>query len=189
MHKALVILIVIASLVAALVWSLFALSGAKRDARRNAACYQSSLSLVNFYLTRDSLYAATQKAQYRTIAELENERQDLIQELDNAKIRLRNIENITHATTRTEYVVRLDTVYVTKHDTMQALSYSDKWLTATILGDTLSVVTRDSLTVFLHSRRRRFLFWTWNRYTGSATVVSKNPHTQIVNVETLTIEK
>lgn len=189
MHKALVILIVIASLVAALVWSLFALAGAKRDARRNAACYQSSLSLVNFYLTRDSLYAATQKAQYRTITELENERQDLIQELDNAKIRLRNIDNITHAATRTEYVVRLDTVFVATHDTTHVLSYSDKWLTATILGDTLSVVTRDSLTVFLHSRRRRFLFWTWNRYTGSATVVSKNPHTRIMNVETLTVEK
>lgn len=192
MRKSIVILLVFLALVIALGWSLLALRDARSEAERNGASYQSSLSLVGYYVTRDSMNAATRSAQYRTIAELKNERQDLIRELNNANIRLRNAENITRTVSRTEYVVRLDTVRVscdTLHSSVPILSYSDKWLSARLIGDSLSIVSRDSLTIILHSRRRRFLFWTWRKYTGKADVISKNPHTHIVDVETVTIEK
>lgn len=190
MRKTLTFLLIIAALAVALATALRSLSEAKDDALRTRASLRSAMGLVRRYVSRDSLNAACRTAQYRTIGELRNERADLVAQIKNLRVRLRDAESVTQMDVRTEYAVRLDTVRVMIHDTARpALAYSDKWLTARLVGDSLAVTTRDSLTVLLHSRRRRFLFWTWRRYSGAATVVCKNPHSEILGVETVVIEK
>lgn len=190
MNRTLTLLLTVVALAAALAWAMIEARAARGEARRCEASLRSAVSLTRRYYTRDSLGAVCRAAQYRTIAELRSERADLTAELENMRVRLRRAESVTRIATETEYCVVLDTVFVPVRDTARpALRYADKWLTAQLVGDSLSIRTTDSLTVVMHSRRRRFLFWTWRKYSGEVSVVSHNPHNTISGVETVCIEK
>lgn len=190
MRRTLTLLLTIVALTAALAWALIEMRSARGDARRCEASLRSAVSLTRHYYTRDSLGAACRAAQYRTIAELRTERADLTAELENMRVRLKRAESVTRVATETEYCIVLDTVFVTVRDTVRpAMRYADTWLTAQLVGDSLTIRTRDSLTVVMHSRRRRFLFWTWRKYSGEVSVASRNPHNTILGVETVCIER
>lgn len=174
----------------ALALSLKLLFEARDDANRNRQNYNSAMSVAIHYLTKDSLNAANRKAQYVTIAQLREERANLTEEVKKMRLRLRNVSNITQIAQNSEYVVLMDTEFILIDTFISpSLKYEDEWITAKLHDDTLKVETRDSLTIVTHSRRRKFLFWEWNKYTGEVSVCNHNPHTRIMGVETINIVK
>lgn len=168
--------------------------------RSEAGRAGASLGAASGGLTRrmggDSIEIVTAAAQYRTIEELRRERADLLVEIDRLDIARRRVESASRVAQSARYGVRLDTVRLVVADTVRdtvtvrtVLQHHDPWLSARLEGDSLHVTTRDSLTIITHSRRRRFLWWVWHKYSGSVTVRNANPHVTIEAVETINVEK
>lgn len=193
-------LLAIATAVALMaIGTTLALATAMRE-RGRAERAEASISAATGGLTRtmaaDSLEVATRAAQYRTIEELKQERADLLAEIDNLGVARRRAEAVTRVAQSARRSVRLDTVRIVETDTIRdtitvrtIFTHSDPWLSARVEGDSLHLATRDSLTIVTHSKRRKFLWWTWNKYSGRVSVHNANPYVTIAAVETINIEK
>lgn len=87
-----------------------------------------------------------------------------------------------------ETVKIYDTLLGITPTTPTALRYSDRWLS--FQYDTAAHVSmRDTITIVHHAHQRRFLWWTWSKYTGRATAVSSCPYAHIESVNAIDIQK
>ena len=175
------------------------LSG-ERDKYRNDT--EALLSGVEQYRVRDSLNAARVQSLELSVKEYEKYRAEdaaLIRELKG-----RNRDLATVNETQTETIIELrsrpkDTVIVVRDSIIVpavAVHCGDSWydfdgvLTADEFSGTLT--SRDSLLVAETVRYRRFLGFLWktNKVRDRRVdVVSRNPHTKIIDVEFVFLKK
>lgn len=160
------------------------------------------LSDVERYRVRDSLHAARVESLQLTVKEYERFRADDAQLIRELKARNRDLSAVNK--TQSETIIDLlatprDTVVLVRDSiitTAVAVHCGDAWfdfdgiLTADQFTGTLK--NRDSLILAESVKYRRFLGFLWKTRKvedRQLDVVSRNPHTNIVNIEHIVIEK
>lgn len=144
------------------------------------------------YQTADSLQAVRARTTTVTIAELRESNSSLRRNIESLNIKLRDVASAAEIAQSAHYQVPLhDTTVIVVRDTVTeriaALAYTDRWASVFIHDRTADIRTRDSLTVVRHTRKRKFLFWTFRRYSGEVTVKNANPYVTIESL--ITIDK
>ena len=155
---------------------------------------------VNTYKVRESLNSAKAQDLSLKLSELKKYRQEDAKLIADLGVKLRNLQAVASlgTETRTEFVTKIvrDTIFKAINDTNKAaiIDYEDKWLTfkgrlenGQFRGN---IISRDSLLIAENVRYKRFLFWRTKRIKSrDFRVVSKNPHTKIVDCEHIIVEK
>lgn len=175
------------------------LSG-ERDKYRNDT--ETLLSGVEQYRVRDSLNAARVQSLELTVKEYEKYRAEDVELIRELKGRNRDLATVNE--TQTETIIELrarpkDTVIVVRDSIMVpavAVHCGDSWydFDGVLTADEFSgnLTSRDSLLVAETVRYRRFLGFLWktNKVRDRRVdVVSRNPHTKIVDVEFVFLKK
>ena len=200
MHKIAIILAVVALCLCA----VFGIQS--RNAKAQAARYKSNtdalLSDVEQYRVRDSLSAARVQSLELTVKEYERFRADDAQLIRELKQRNRDLSAVNKTQSQTIIDLRAvprDTVVIIR-DSIRvpavAVHCGDAWfdfdglLTADDFTGTLT--NRDSLLLAETVKYRRFLGFLWKTRKvedRQLDVVSRNPHTTIIGIEHIAIEK
>jgi hypothetical protein len=158
---------------------------------------------IERYRTSDSLNAAKVGVLSLKLSEMEDLRAEDIKTIESLKIKKKELEQITTMQMRTianiKGEVRDSIVYRDKiiRDTVKALNVSDDWidLHGVIYDDGIfdgTLEVRDSLTIVETVQRKRFLGFLWRTKrikSREVDVVNKNPYSQIVGLESITIEQ
>jgi hypothetical protein len=158
---------------------------------------------VERYRTSDSLNAAKVGVLSLKLSEMEDLRAEDIKTIESLKIKKKELEQITTMQMQTianiKGEVRDSIVYRDKiiRDTVKALNVSDEWidLHGVIYNDGVfdgTLEVRDSLTVVETVQYKRFLGFLWRTKrikSREVDVVNKNPYSQIVGLESITIEQ
>ena len=145
---------------------------------------------VELYMTADSVLAARTKRQSATIGELKADNSRLTQEVKAMGVKLKHLQSVQQIEQKVEYKFEVDTVIIIDTITKEPVpqyEFHDDWIDFKMLGGAVSVETRDSLVVVRHQRRRKFLCWTFKRYTGQVIVENRNPNARIVGVSEIDI--
>lgn len=164
---------------------------------------QSALTTeITRYRTRAGEEAVSAQVLRLRCAEFEELRADDAERIRRLGIRLHRLEAVakTASTTTLEAAAPLrDTVIMRLRDTLQLrdtlrlFRWRDAWVTVEGLIDADSVHCRikscDTLHQIVHRIPRRFLFFRWGTKALRQEIVSSNPHTQIVHMEYIKIEK
>jgi allophanate hydrolase subunit 1 len=201
MKKNIIIGIIVASLIATITALLARVSNLANE--RNI--YQSNtymlLDSIRVYKVNDSLSAASARQLQLTLDEYKQSRAAdyaLIKQLQADKKRL---EQVTTVQTETAYevsapamerVVALDSII---RDTVRCYVYEDVWLSfdGCVSGAVFTgkVKSRDSLIYVEHIVPKRFLgfLWKYGVRERRQEIISKNPHTEIVGAEFVTIRE
>lgn len=172
---------------------------AQRDKYRNNT--ETLLSDVETYRVRDSLHAARVQSLELTAKEYERFRADDAALIKQLKQRNRDLAAVNKTQSQTIIDLRAvpkDTVIVRDSVRVPAVAVhcGDAWfdfdgiLTADQFTGKLS--NRDSLLLAETVKYRRFLGFLWktrNVEDRQLDVVSKNPHTEIIGIEHIVIEK
>ncbi len=162
---------------------------------------ETLLSDVEQYLVRDSLNAARVQSLELTVKEFERFRADDAALIKQLKARNRDLAAVNK--TQSQTIIELqaaprDTFIVRDSIPIPAVAVhcGDAWfdfdglLTATEFTGTLA--NRDSLLIAESVQYKRFLGFLWKTHKVKdrrVDVVSKNPHTSILGVEYIVIEK
>lgn len=194
---AIVIAIVVATAMAVMWQSIVALRTDRDKYRSNT---ETLLSDVETYKVRDSLNAARVQSMEFTLKEYERFRSadaQLIRELK-AKNRDLSAVNKTQSQTIIELqAIPRDTVIIRDSIKIPAISVhcGDAWFDfdGLLTKDTFTgtLANRDSLVIAESVKYKRFLGFLWKTKRVEdrrIDVVSKNPHTEIKNIEHITIE-
>lgn len=178
-----------------------------RQLRADVERYASNTSIlmqdIERYRTSDSLNAAKVGVLSLKLSEMEDLRAEDIKTIESLKIKKKELEQITTMQMRTianiKGEVRDSVVYRDKiiRDTVKALNVSDEWidLHGVIYDDGIfdgTLEVRDSLTIVETVQRKRFLGFLWRTKrikSREVDVVNKNPYSQIVGLESITIEQ
>lgn len=178
-----------------------------RQLRADVERYASNTSIlmqdIERYRTSDSLNAAKVGVLSLKLSEMEDLRADDIKTIESLKVKKKELEQITTMQMRTianiKGEVRDSVVYRDKiiRDTVKALNVSDDWidLHGVIYDDGIfdgTLEVRDSLTIVETVQRKRFLGFLWRTKrikSREVDVVNKNPYSQIVGLESITIEQ
>ena len=178
-----------------------------RQLRADVERYASNTSIlmqdIERYRTSDSLNAVKVGVLSLKLSEMEDLRAEDIKTIESLKIKKKELEQITTMQMRTianiKGEVRDSVVYRDKiiRDTVKALNVSDEWidLHGVIYDDGVfdgTLEVRDSLTIVETVQRKRFLGFLWRTKrikSREVDVVNKNPFSQIVGLESITIEQ
>ena len=178
-----------------------------RQLRADVERYASNTSIlmqdIERYRTSDSLNAAKVGVLSLKLSEMEDLRAEDIKTIESLKIKKKELEQITTMQMQTianiKGEVRDSVVYRDKiiRDTVKALNVSDEWidLHGVIYDDGVfdgTLEVRDSLTIVETVQRKRFLGFLWRTKrikSREVDVVNKNPYSQIVGLESITIEQ
>lgn len=158
---------------------------------------------VERYRTSDSLNAAKVGVLSLKLSEMEDLRAEDIKTIESLKIKKKELEQITTMQMQTianiKGEVRDSIVYRDKiiRDTVKALDVADEWidLHGVIYDDGVfdgTLEVRDSLTIVETVQHKRFLGFLWRTKrikSREVDVVNKNPYSQIVGLESITIEQ
>ncbi len=176
------------------------LRNARSERNRYRQNTESLLVEVEEFKVRDSLSAAKAQDLSLKLSELKKYRKEDAKLIADMGVKLRNLQAVASVgtETRTEFVTKIvhDTVIKAVGDTSKAalIDYEDKWLTfkgrlenGQFRGN---IISRDSLLIAENVKYKRFLFWKTKRIKSrDFRVVSKNPHTLIVDCEHIILEK
>ena len=199
------LLIAVACIVATAIAIIFSKSRINRltyERDRYRANTESLLADVKTYRVRDSLSAARVESLELTIKEYERFRADDAELIRELKARNRDLAAVNK--TQSETIIDLqatprDTVVLVRDSIITpavAVHCGDAWfdfdgiLTADQFTGTLK--NRDSLLLAETVKYRRFLGFLWKTRKvedRQLDVVSKNPHTEIMGIEHVVIEK
>ena len=172
---------------------------AERDKYRNNT--ETLLSDVETYRVRDSLNAARVQALELTVKEFERYRAEdaaLIRELQTKNRDLASINKTQSQTIIELLAVPKDTVVLVDSVLVPAVAVhcGDEWFDfdGMLTNDAFSgtLVNRDSLLIAESVKYKRFLGFLWKTHKvvdRRVDVVNKNPHTSILGVEHIIIEK
>lgn len=157
---------------------------------------------VERYRTQDSLNVAKVGVLSLKVAELEKYRAEDAKLLKSLNIRNRDLEQMTKAQTRMIADLHgtvADTVVIVKEvvdSTALSLSVHDAWIDLHGIvydgGFDGTLEVRDSLVIVESVERKRFLGFLWRTKkvkSRSVDVVSKNPYTEIMGVESIQISQ
>ena len=169
----------------------FALRGASDRCDRLSANQTALMDTIGHYRTANGQSALQIRRLTLTSQELRDNNAILLARINALGIRRRDIQAIQQTTTTYAASFAPDTVYV--FDTIVAasrpvLDYSDRWLRFRM--DTMAHISlQDTILIVHHARTRRFLWWTWRKYTGRATAVSSCPYAQIESLNAIDISR
>lgn len=164
---------------------------------------ETLLQDVRTYQTKDSLNAAKVGNLELKLSEYKKYRADDAALIKSLQTKNRDLEAVTTAQMETinelRGTVRDSIVYLpgdTVTTVVRCIEYSDKWVDfdGCIINNTFSgkIITRDSLLIAETVQYKRFWGFLWKTKkvkNREIDVVSKNPATQILGVEFVTIEK
>lgn len=164
---------------------------------------ETLLQDVETYKTKDSLNAAKVGVLELKLSEFEKYRASDAELIKTLQTKNRELERVT--TTQMETInelratVRDSVVYLlgdTVTTVLRCIEYSDKWVDfdGCIKNNTFSgkIITRDSLLITETVQYKRFLGFLWKTKkikNREIDVISRNPHTKIMGVEYIEIEK
>ena len=164
------------------------------------------LGAIETYEVNDSINAVTVGALELKLSELERYRSEDAELIGKLKVDARRLEGVVSVATQTNRTLEArlnhkvvqtpvntapegDSEVSYRNDTIQCIDIHDAWID--ISGCirqgvfTGNLITRDSLVIVEHTRRKRFLGFLW--YHGEITerreILSKNPATTITDVE------
>lgn len=176
------------------------LTGERDKYRTNT---ETLLQDVRTYQTKDSLNAAKVGVLELKLSEFEKYRASDAELIKTLQTKNRELERVT--TTQMETINELratvrDSVVYLPGDTvttvLRCIEYSDKWVDfdGCIKNNTFSgkIITRDSLLITETVQYKRFLGFLWKTKkikNREIDVISRNPHTKIMGVEYIEIEK
>ena len=200
MRRRLILAAIMAAMLVVIVLQGVSVSRIKSERNRYKENTRTLLVDVNTYKVRDSLNAAKAQDLSLKLSELKKYRQEDAKLIADLGVKLRNLQAVASlgTETRTEFVTKIvrDTIFKAINDTNKAaiIDYEDKWLTfkgrlenGQFRGN---IISRDSLLIAENVRYKRFLFWRTKRIKSrDFRVVSKNPHTKIVDCEHIIVEK
>lgn len=200
MRRRLIVAAIMAAMLVVIILQGVSVSRIKTERNRYKANTRTLLVDVNTYKVRDSLNAAKAQDLSLKLLELKKYRQEDAKLIADMGVKLRNLQAVASLGTemRTEFVTKIvrDTIFKAVNDTNKAalIDYEDKWLTfkgrlenGQFRGN---IISRDSLLIAENVRYKRFLFWRTKRIKSrDFRVVSKNPHTKIVDCEHIIVEK
>ncbi len=200
-----VVLMGVAALIAAALIAIAAIEVRKQQKRlvTSQATIQALLADVERYRTSDSLNAAKAQVLSFRLSEMERYRAEDIKLIESLKVKKQELEQVTSVQLQTiatlkgqvrdSVVVIHDTVSLV--DSVKVLDVSDEWIDLHgviyqdgIFDGTLEV--RDSLLVVETVQRARFLGFLWRTKrvkSREVDVVSKNPYSNIVGIESVLI--
>lgn len=150
------------------------------------------------YKTKDSLNAISVSQLNLKLSEFKKYRREEAELISTLKADNARLKNITTAQTQTIYTLRATVkdsiVYVSKNvtDTLRCIDTSDAWFS---LNGCINrkkefsgqFVSRDSLLYVEHIETRRFLFFRWGVKARKQEIISRNPHTLILDASFITI--
>lgn len=164
---------------------------------------ETLLQDVETYKTKDSLNAAKVGVLELKLSEFEKYRASDAELIKTLQTKNRELERVT--TTQMETINELratvrDSVVYLPGDTVttvvRCIEYSDKWVDfdGCIKNNTFSgkIITRDSLLITETVQYKRWLGFLWKTKkikNREIDVISRNPHTKIMGVEYIEIEK
>lgn len=200
MRRRLILAAIMAAMLVVIVLQWVSVSRIKSERNRYKENTRTLLVDVNTYKVRDSLNAVKAQDLSLKLSELKKYRQEDAKLIADMGVKLRNLQAVANmgTETRTEFVTKIvrDTIFKAVNDTNKAalINYEDKWLTfkgrlenGQFRGN---IISRDSLLIAENIRYKRFLFWRTKRIKSrDFRVVSKNPHTKIVDCEHIIVEK
>ena len=197
----------VAAVVAAAIVALIVQHGKIKHLRAERDTYQTNTQVlmedVKRYQTRDSLNVATIGVLELKLSEFKKYRAEDAELIKSLKIKNRDLEAVTTAQMQTISELRAelkDSIVYLPGDTVErvvkCIEYRDRYLDVVgcIIDNVFSgeVVSRDSLTIVNTVQYKRFWGFLWKTKkvkNRQIDVVSKNPHTQIMGVEYIEIEK
>ena len=158
---------------------------------------------VSRYQTKDSLNAAKVGVLELKLSEFEKYRASDAELIKTLQTKNRELEAVTTAQMETinelRATVRDSIVYLpgdTVTTVLRCIEYSDKWVDfdGCIKNNTFSgkIITRDSLLITETVQYKRWLGFLWKTKkikNREIDVISRNPHTKIMGVEYIEIEK
>lgn len=200
MRRRLIVAAIMAAMLVVIILQGVSVSRIKTERNRYKENTMTLLVDVNAYKIRDSLNASKAQDLSLKLSELKKYRQEDAKLIADMGVKLRNLQAVASLGTemRTEFVTKIvrDTIFKAVNDTNKAalIDYEDKWLTfkgrlenGQFRGN---IISRDSLLIAENVRYKRFLFWRTKRIKSrDFRVVSKNPHTKIVDCEHIIVEK
>lgn len=176
------------------------LTGERDKYRTNT---ETLLQDVSRYQTKDSLNAAKVGVLELKLSEFEKYRASDAELIKTLQTKNRELERVT--TTQMETINELratvrDSIVYLPGDTvttvLRCIEYSDKWVDfdGCIKNNTFSgkIITRDSLLITETVQYKRWLGFLWKTKkikNREIDVISRNPHTKIMGVEYIEIEK
>lgn len=188
--------VVAVAIIAIMGWHIHSLTA---ESERNVSNTSALLEEMEHYRTSDSLNAAKASILTLKMAELEKHRADDLKTIETLKIKRNELEQYTALQTRTiaelqgkarDTIIIRDSVIV---EHLTCIDIADAWIDLHGCIDpddnfsgTLEV--RDSLLVVETVQRKRFLGFLWKTKrvkSREIDVVSKNPYTDIVGVESI----
>ena len=174
---------------------------AERDTYRTNT--QVLMEDLKRYQTKDSLNVATIGVLELKLSEFKKYRAEDAELIKSLKVKNRDLEAVTTAQMQTISELRAelkDSIVYLPGDTVErvvkCIEYRDRYLDVVgcVIDNVFSgeVVSRDSLTIVNTVQYKRWLGFLWKTKkikNRQIDVVSKNPHTQIMGVEYIEIEK
>jgi len=200
--KYVVVAVILALTAIAVLWTDRTLSELRKERDRYKKNTEALLTDVEFYRTKDSLSAARVESLELTVKEYERFRAEdavLIKSLQKKNRDLASVNKTQSETIINLQSVPKDTVIITKDSLIipaVKIHSGDAWydfdglLTKEEFVGTLQ--NRDSLVVAETVKYKRFLGFLWKTKQikdRQVDVISKNPHTEILGVEHITISK
>lgn len=172
---------------------LAAISDLRREKHRLQRNQDALLADVEYYQTEAGKYAASVQALELEKSELRESRDDLVKTVADLNIKLRRVEAIAQAATKTNVEIRAEIRdSIVYRDTSQlrlpSINWSDAWVRVSgiITPDRhvkLQIESTDTLTQIVHRVPRRFLFFRWGTKAIRQEITTSNPHTHIVYAE------
>lgn len=164
---------------------------------------ETLLQNVKTYKTKDSLNAAKVGVLELKLSEFERYRADDAALIKTLQVKNRELEALTSAQSQTiidlRGTVRDSLVYVDRVvvDTLRCITAADKWFSFDGCVNrknefTGTFINRDSILIAATVQYKRFLGFLWktNKVKNrEIDIISKNPHTKIIGVEYIEIEK
>ncbi len=200
--KFVVVAVILVLAVIAVLWVDRALHQLRAERDRYAGNTAALLSDAEYYRVRDSLSAARVESLELTVKEFERFRAEdaaLIKSLQKKNRDLTSVNKTQSETIISLQSIPKDTIIITKDSLVipaVKIHSGDAWydfdglLTKDEFTGTLR--NRDSLVVAETVKYKRFLGFLWktkNIKDRQVDIVSKNPHTEILGVEHITISK
>lgn len=197
----------VAAVVVAAIVALVVQHGKIKHLRAERDTYRTNTQVlmedVRRYQTKDSLNVATIGVLELKLSEFKKYRAEDAELIKSLKVKNRDLEAVTTAQMQTISELRAelkDSIVYLPGDTVErvvkCIEYRDRYLDVVgcVIDNVFSgeVVSRDSLTIVNTVQYKRlwgFLWKTKKVKNRQIDVVSKNPHTQIMGVEYIEIEK
>lgn len=195
MSKYLVSIIVVLSLAAGtLYWQL---DKTRSEKNRLANNQEALLTDVEFYRTEAGYFAASVQRLELSKSELEKYNDELVSTVKDLNVKIKRIQAASTTATESKYeietVVVDSIVYRDRPVTLQAINYSDPWITlAGVIDSSLfkgNINTRDTLVQVVHRIPNKFWFIKWGTKAIKQEVVSRNPHSSITYTEYIELKR